>query len=82
MKNILCLIKTFSRGIPVTESQITDLFSNQFADCFKEIQMQENVVVHGQFLYATRVLRSIQSVLVGNIIVKLRTNGKNILVRK
>ena len=75
---------TFSRGFPVLEEEVRELFTRHFGDCVESVQMG-NVLPNEQPLYAKMVLRSVTAVdqiLKGKPISKYRINGKHIWARK
>jgi hypothetical protein len=75
---------TFSRGFPVLEEEVKELFTELFGDCVESVQM-ETVPSSEQPLYARMVLRSVTFVdrmLEGKRISKFRVNGKHIWARK
>ncbi|XP_059460354.1 uncharacterized protein LOC132189624 [Corylus avellana] len=75
---------TFSRGFPVLEEEVKELFTELFGDCVESVQM-ETVPSSEQPLYARMVLRSVTFVdrmLKGKRISKFRVNGKHIWARK
>ncbi|XP_057959206.1 uncharacterized protein LOC131151804 [Malania oleifera] len=75
---------TFSRGFPVSEAEVRELFTRLYGDCVDSILM-ELVPANEQPLYARMVLRSvttIDEILNGKPISKFRINGKHIWTRK
>ncbi|GMI89292.1 hypothetical protein like AT3G45200 [Hibiscus trionum] len=79
------LFLTFSRGFPVTEEEIRELFTRIRGVCVDSVHMQENVSSGEQPLFAKMVLRSVTNVdqiLNGRHIAKFRINGKHIWARK
>lgn len=79
---------TFSRGFPVLEEEVKEVFTRVFGDCVESVQME---TVRGalsdqqQPLYARMVLRCItivDQILKGKCISKFRINGKHIWARK
>ncbi|XP_058783060.1 uncharacterized protein LOC131657711 [Vicia villosa] len=76
---------TFSRGFPVSEKEVSYLFTSTFEDdCIKTIVMG-NRNSKGQVLYATMVLNYVETldrILNGRHIAKFRVNGKHIWARK
>ncbi|KAL2346724.1 hypothetical protein Fmac_000724 [Flemingia macrophylla] len=75
---------TFSRGFPVTEGEVRNLFTNAFGDCIKALNMS-NSDTSDQVLFATLVLKKVETVdqiLNGKHIAKFRINGKHIWTRK
>ncbi|MBA0821042.1 hypothetical protein Goarm_017922 [Gossypium armourianum] len=78
------LFLTFSRGFPVSEDEIRELFTN-IGVCVDSVRMQDNVPYGEQPLFAKMVLRSVANVdqiLSGRPIAKFRINGKHIWARK
>ncbi|TYJ25205.1 hypothetical protein E1A91_A07G032800v1 [Gossypium mustelinum] len=78
------LFLTFSRGFPVSEDEIRELFTN-VGVCVDCVRMQDNVPYGEQPLFAKMVLRSVANVdqiLSGRPIAKFRINGKHIWARK
>ncbi|GLT25352.1 hypothetical protein SLA2020_004860 [Shorea laevis] len=76
---------TFSRGFPVTEDEVKELFIRMHGECVESVHMQENVPSNEQPLYARLVLLSVTNVdqiLCGRRIAKFRINGKHIWARK
>ncbi|GLT43622.1 hypothetical protein SLA2020_175600 [Shorea laevis] len=76
---------TFSRGFPVTEDEVRELFTKMYGECVQSVQMQENASSNGQPLFAKLVLLSIitvDQILCGRRITKFRINGKHIWARK
>ncbi|KAA8521558.1 hypothetical protein F0562_012231 [Nyssa sinensis] len=75
---------TFSRGYPVTEDEVKELFVGYFGDCVEYIQMEESTST-GQTLFARMVVRSVSTIdriLNGGYIAKFRINGKHVWARK
>ncbi|KAL6296647.1 hypothetical protein ACE6H2_004789 [Prunus campanulata] len=77
---------TFSRGFPVSEEEVKELFIDLlgFYNCVESVQM-EHVVPNEQPLYAKMVLISVifvDKILKGNRVSKFRINGKHIWARK
>ncbi|KAJ7958766.1 Rho guanine nucleotide exchange factor [Quillaja saponaria] len=77
---------TFSRGFPVSEAEVMNLFTVTFGHCVKSINMGTATTLSGeQPLYATIVLDSVTTVdriLSGKHISKFRINGRHIWARK
>ncbi|XWS26230.1 hypothetical protein CRYUN_Cryun26dG0013600 [Craigia yunnanensis] len=79
------LFLTFSRGFPVSEDEVRELFRKICGDCVDSVHMQENVPRDEQPLFARMVLYSVTNVdqiLNGSRIAKFRINGKHIWARK
>ncbi|XP_021277622.1 uncharacterized protein LOC110411686 [Herrania umbratica] len=79
------LFLTFSRGFPVSEDEVRELFTKICGDCVDSVHMQENVPCNEQPLFARMVLHSVTNVdqiLNGRRIAKFRINGKHIWARK
>ncbi|XP_073052409.1 uncharacterized protein [Primulina eburnea] len=78
------MFATFSKGYPVTESEIRQFFSRVYGNCVESVHMQE-VRVDEQALYARVVfLRPafLDSILNGMTKAKLSINGKHVWMRK
>ncbi|KAJ0030344.1 hypothetical protein Pint_12380 [Pistacia integerrima] len=78
---------TFSRGFPVSENEVRELFTRMCGDCVDTVYMQQNSNSShdDQPLFARLVLRSVNIVdriLNGRRIAKFRINGKHIWARK
>lgn len=76
---------TFSRGFPVLEDEVKELYTGLYGDCVESVEMAETSPDGDQPLYAKMVLRSVSFVdriLDGRRIAKFRTNGKHIWARK
>ncbi|OMO90859.1 hypothetical protein COLO4_18841 [Corchorus olitorius] len=77
---------TFSRGFPVSEDEVRELFTKICgASSVDGVHMQENIPSDEQPLFARMVLRSVSNVdqiLNGRRIAKFRINGKHIWARK
>lgn len=77
---------TFSRGFPVSEEEVLQLFRMNFGEsCVRMINMGERDVVNEQPLFATLVLDSVATldlILKGKRIAKFKINGKHIWARK
>lgn len=78
---------TFSRGFPVSEYEVRELFTSMCGDCVDTVYMQENSFssYEDQPLFARLVLKSVDTVdqiLNGKRIAKFRINGKHIWARK
>ncbi|EOY29501.1 PREDICTED: uncharacterized protein LOC18587807 [Theobroma cacao] len=79
------LFLTFSRGFPVSEDEVRELFTKICGDCVDSVHMQENVPCNEQPLFARMVLHSVTNVdqiLNRRRIAKFRINGKHIWARK
>ncbi|KAK7351393.1 hypothetical protein VNO77_10811 [Canavalia gladiata] len=75
---------TFSRGFPVTEEEVRNLFTSTYGDCIKILNMG-CTDTRDQVLFATMVLNTVETVdqiLDGKQIAKFRVNGKHIWTRK
>ncbi|XP_073043379.1 uncharacterized protein [Primulina eburnea] len=78
------MFATFSKGYPVSESEIRQFFSRIYGNCIESIHMQE-VKVNEQALYARVVFHRpafIDSILSGMTKAKFSINGKHIWMRK
>ncbi|KAK4274429.1 hypothetical protein QN277_017649 [Acacia crassicarpa] len=77
---------TFSRGFPVSEDEVLQLFTTNFGESSVQmINMGEPDVVNEQPLFATLVLDSVATldlILMGKRIAKFKINGKHIWARK
>ncbi|VFQ60755.1 unnamed protein product [Cuscuta campestris] len=76
---------TFSRGYPVTEEEVRELFNSYYGDCVEAVRMVPPAAASEQPLYARLVVRSvgtIDRVLSGGPIAKFRVNGKHVWARK
>ncbi|XVF35589.1 hypothetical protein REPUB_Repub18cG0159100 [Reevesia pubescens] len=79
------LFPTFSRGFPVSEDEIRELFTKICGVCVDSVRMQENVACDEQPLFARMVLHSVTNVdqiLTVRRRAKFRINGKHIWARK
>lgn len=84
-ENDRTMFLTFSRGFPVTNEEVTELFTSICGDCVVNVQMQENAQSNGQPLYAKMIMRTVTAVdqvLCGKRVAKFRINGKHIWARK
>ncbi|KAL7166276.1 hypothetical protein ACSBR2_037032 [Camellia fascicularis] len=75
---------TFSRGYPVSESKVKELFTGCFCSCVDNIDMGEFISVD-QPLFARMVVRGVSivdDILKGSSIAKFRINGKHVWARK
>ncbi|KAI9156286.1 hypothetical protein LWI28_003801 [Acer negundo] len=76
---------TFSKGYPISETEIRDFISSKHGDCIEAIIMQERAVGE-QPLYARLVLdlscSSIEAILGGRSKAKFSINGKHVWARK
>ncbi|PSS11152.1 Cytochrome c oxidase subunit 1-beta like [Actinidia chinensis var. chinensis] len=78
------LFLTFSRGYPVTENEIRELFTSHFGDCVDYVELDGFTSID-QPLYARMAVRSVlivDQILNGKHIAKFRINGKHIWARK
>ncbi|KAL2480310.1 hypothetical protein Adt_33276 [Abeliophyllum distichum] len=78
------MFATFSRGYPVSESEIRQFFSRILGNCIESIYMQE-VMPDEQALYAIIVLLRpsfIRAILNGQTKAKFAVNGKHVWMRK
>ncbi|GFY84585.1 hypothetical protein Acr_03g0013590 [Actinidia rufa] len=76
---------TFSKGYPISESEVGEFFTRKFGDVFESIHMQEVVIPGEQPLYALLVARSasvIPVVLGGHTKARFSINGKHVWARK
>lgn len=77
---------TFSRGCPVTEDEVMDVFEKAYGeDCVRSLTMQRPGSCDKQVLYAKMIVGSIEHVdriLQGNRVAKYRVNDKHIWARK
>ncbi|KAF3447126.1 hypothetical protein FNV43_RR12306 [Rhamnella rubrinervis] len=83
---------TFSRGFPVSEEEVRELFTEMFGNCVEGVHMgnvssNSNNITNDQQqpLYARMILKSVTTVdqiLDGRHISKFRINGKHIWARK
>lgn len=82
---------TFSRGFPVSEEEVRELFTEKFGNCVEGVHMgnvssnSNNNNNDQQPLYARMILKSVTTVdriLDGRHISKFRINGKHIWARK
>ncbi|KAF3433842.1 hypothetical protein FNV43_RR24945 [Rhamnella rubrinervis] len=75
---------TFSKGYPISESEIIEFITRKFGDVIEYIYMQE-VSPEDQPLYARLVLRSVTDIVVvlsGKTKAKFSINGKHVWARK
>ncbi|KAK7362500.1 hypothetical protein VNO77_04615 [Canavalia gladiata] len=75
---------TFSRGFPVSELEVRQLFTFAYGDCVHSLSMG-NADGQDQALFAILVLKSVGTVdeiLGGKRVAKLQINGKHIWARK
>ena len=75
---------TFSRGFPVSEKEVKQLFTGSFGDRVESVTMGD-ADVNRQNLFAVMVLKDVATVdriLTGQRIAKLHINGKHIWARK
>ncbi|KAG6770729.1 hypothetical protein POTOM_026419 [Populus tomentosa] len=83
-ENDRTMFLTFSRGFPVTNEEVTELFTSICGDCVVNVQMQENSLSNEQPLYAKMIMRTVTAVdqiLCGKRVAKFRINGKHIWAR-
>ncbi|KAK7317910.1 hypothetical protein RJT34_02530 [Clitoria ternatea] len=76
---------TFSKGFPVSELEVRELFKYAFGDVVESLTMGTTNVSSNQPLYALMILKSVAAVdliLNGRRVAKLRINGKHIWARK
>lgn len=79
---------TFSRGFPVFQQEVRDLFTNMFSDmnCVRSVRMGQGSSENEQaILYAKMILSSVtfvDRILNGERIAKFKINGKHIWARK
>ncbi|EEF38483.1 uncharacterized protein LOC8263380 [Ricinus communis] len=76
---------TFSKGYPISESEVKEFFTRKYGDCIETIYMQEVLVGDHQPLYARLIVRSptlIEVVLEGKSKAKFSINGKHVWARK
>lgn len=76
---------TFSRGYPVTEEEVKELFNSYYGDCVETVKMVPPTTASEQPLYARLVVRSVSTidqVLSRGPIAKFRVNGKHVWARK
>ncbi|KAL3497392.1 hypothetical protein ACH5RR_040124 [Cinchona calisaya] len=88
-ENDRTIFLTFSRGYPVTEVEVRELFTSHYGDCVEDIQMEPSTSSSSsssdQSLYARLVVRDIETidrVLRGGPIAKFKINGKHVWARK
>ncbi|RDX68546.1 hypothetical protein CR513_52447, partial [Mucuna pruriens] len=75
---------TFSRGFPVSELEVRQLFTQTYGDCVQSLSMG-NTDVYDQPLFAIMILKNVETVdriLIGKRVAKLQINGKHIWGRK
>lgn len=75
---------TFSRGFPVSETEVIQLFKCRYGDCVHSLDMGDGNV-NKQKLFAVLILKTVANVdeiLKGNKVAKLQINGKHIWARK
>ncbi|XP_031101981.1 uncharacterized protein LOC116005887 [Ipomoea triloba] len=76
---------TFSRGYPVSEEEVKELFNSYYGDCVETVKMVPPINASEQSLYARLVVRSVSTidqVLSRGSIAKFRVNGKHVWARK
>ncbi|KAL2344679.1 hypothetical protein Fmac_005964 [Flemingia macrophylla] len=74
---------TFSKGFPVSEFEVKQLFTRSYGDCVQSLTMG-NAIVNNQSLFAMMILKSVRTVdqiLNGRRVAKLQINGKHIWVQ-
>ncbi|XP_027348291.1 uncharacterized protein LOC113859806 [Abrus precatorius] len=75
---------TFSRGFPVSELEVRELFIYAYGDCVQTLSMG-STDANNQPLFAIMVLKTVgvvDQVLKGKRVAKLQVNGKHIWARK
>ncbi|XP_016451868.2 uncharacterized protein LOC107776482 [Nicotiana tabacum] len=78
------LFLTFSKGYPVTEADVIELFNSKYRDCIEDIHMVPSTTLDHS-LYARMVVRDVSTVdqiLSSSPIAKFRINGKHVWARK
>lgn len=78
------LFLTFSKGHPVTEAEVRELFNGDFGDCVDNVWM-DDFNSADQSLYARMEVRTVSTVdhiLGGQNVAKFRVNGKQVWARK
>ncbi|TKY53530.1 hypothetical protein E2542_SST25064 [Spatholobus suberectus] len=80
------IFMTFSKGYPITEAEVRDLFSRRYGDIIEALYMQD-VVPLEQPLYARVVIRAEAAHMIDRFLestnkVKLSINGKHAWARK
>ncbi|KAM3309080.1 hypothetical protein P3S67_010824 [Capsicum chacoense] len=77
---------TFSRGFPVTEAEVKELFNSYYGiDCVEHVHMVPSGSLSDHPLYAKMVVRdvsTIDQILCNGSIAKFKTNGKHVWARK
>ncbi|KAL0374565.1 UNVERIFIED_CONTAM: hypothetical protein Sradi_3372200 [Sesamum radiatum] len=84
-RNERTMFVTFSKGYPVTETEVRQFFTRLFGSCIESFHMQEVVSPNEQALYAKIVfVRSsfIRAILSGVSKAKFTINGKHVWMRK
>ncbi|KAL0346757.1 UNVERIFIED_CONTAM: hypothetical protein Scaly_1691700 [Sesamum calycinum] len=84
-RNDRTMFVTFSKGYPVSETEVRQFFTRLFGNCIESFLMQEVVSPNEQALYAKIVfLRSsfIRAILSGVSKAKFTINGKHVWMRK
>ncbi|CAA2973402.1 Hypothetical predicted protein [Olea europaea subsp. europaea] len=80
------LFLTFSRGYPVTEDEITELFTSHYGDCVENVILVKSAASHSEHPLAARmVVRSLSTVdriLRMGSIAKYKINDKHVWARK
>ncbi|KAG9447175.1 hypothetical protein H6P81_013303 [Aristolochia fimbriata] len=77
------LFLTFSKGYPLSETDIIDFFTRRFGDCIESLRLQRTPRGN-QPLFATLVLKSaslVQIVLMGQERVRFKIMGKHVMAR-
>ncbi|KAL0315848.1 UNVERIFIED_CONTAM: hypothetical protein Sradi_5463000 [Sesamum radiatum] len=78
------MFATFSKGYPVTETEVRQFFTRMFGNCIESFHMQE-VGPDEQALYARIVFHRpsfIQVILNGDTKAKFTINGKHVWMRQ
>ncbi|GAB2275507.1 hypothetical protein Dimus_010264 [Dionaea muscipula] len=78
------LFITFSKGFPVSDQEIRELFTKIFGDCVDIVDLA-NTKPNQQPLFARLVLRTVEMVdhiLQGKVTAKFQINGKHVWARK
>ncbi|KAJ8535493.1 hypothetical protein K7X08_023213 [Anisodus acutangulus] len=77
---------TFSRGFPVTEAEVKELFNSYYGiDCVENVHMVPSGSSSDHSLYARMAVRdvsTIDQILCNGSIAKFRINGKHVWARK
>ncbi|XP_060216525.1 uncharacterized protein LOC132644008 [Lycium barbarum] len=75
---------TFSKGYPVTEAEVIELFNSKYGDCAEDVHMVPPTSSNHS-LYARMVVRDVSTIdqsLSTCPIAKFRINGKDVWARK